>query len=256
MTGSSRIVRLFWEIGNIILGTDKHASTCRTQENMFKKPQDKKRQIIPEKIRGFFEKRNAGWPEYVMLKVQITIVLLFLTTVIYLVLLPSENLIFLTLLSIWSGYLIYQTKTQLNLAFRQEYPAYRSFVVICITINWSLLLLLRLLPKMFSTKSDLNLIMPTFLSFVIILSAFTAFRIKYGRNFTYGLVEESRGRFALVRVGYDIRSNVKSGVYPVESSIKVRKGDVVKLTVARPLLGLGGAKVKEITKVVSQPTSA
>ncbi|MEM3421935.1 MAG: DUF2101 family protein [Candidatus Hadarchaeum sp.] len=255
MTESS-IVRLFWEVGNIILGADRRASACRAQENRIKPTRDKNRQIIPEKIRIFFEKHYAGWPEYVMLKAQIAILLLFLTTVVYLVLLPNENLIFLTLLSICSGYLIYQTKTQLRLAFKREYPAYRCFVVICITINWSLLLLLRLLPTVFSMESDLNIIMPTFLAFVIIISAFAAFRIKYGRNFTYGLVEESRGGFALVRVGYDIRSNVKSGVYPVESSIKVRKGDTVKLRVARPLLGLGGAKVKAITEVVGQSTSA
>lgn len=256
MTKSSKIARLFWEVGNIILGADRRASTSRTQVKRIKKMLDKNRQELPEKIRGFFEKRHAGWPEYVMLKAQVVIFLLFLTNVVYLVLLPSENLIFLTLLSICSLYLIYQTRTQLKSAFEQDFPAYQSFVAICITINWALLLLLRFFPTILPIESNLNIFMSTPLALGVVIIAFAAFRLKYGRNFTYGLVEESHGGLALVRIGYDIRSNVKAGIYSVESLIKVKRGDVVKLSVVRPLLGLGGAKVKSITEVVDRFTSA
>ena len=76
--------------------------------------------------------------------------------------------------------------------------------------------------------------------------SFVIFRLKYGRNFTYGNVEQVFGRRAAVRVGYDICSNVKAGLYTVESFARVRRGELVKLSVERPMLGLRGAKVKAI----------
>lgn len=249
---NSKIIRLFSYIGDIILGTGKHAPPVEC----WKKGLAKNRRTVPKILRGFFEKRHAGWPEYVILKTQIVILALFLTNVFYTVLLPSESLLFLAMLSICSLYLIYQTKTQLKPAFKQDYPAYQSFVAICIAINWALPLLLKLLPAIFPRESNLSAILPTFLAIGLVVIAFAAFRLKYGRNFTYGSVEKSRGRVVLVRVGYDIRSNVGPGIYSVKSLLKVKRGDVVKLSVARPLLGLGGTKVGEIVEVVDRITSA
>jgi len=81
---------------------------------------------------------------------------------------------------------------------------------------------------------------------VFVFVAFTAFRLKYGRSFTYGTVEEIRDKRAVVRVSYDICSNVKSGLYVVESFAKVKRRDLVKISVERPMLGLRGAKVRVI----------
>lgn len=47
----------------------------------------------------------------------------------------------------------------------------------------------------------------------------------------------------MVRVGYDKYSNVKAGIYPVESFSKIIRGDLIRLSVERPLMGLRCAKV-------------
>ncbi|MGC8817187.1 MAG: DUF2101 family protein [Candidatus Hadarchaeum sp.] len=251
MTKVSKFTRLFWQIGNIFLGSDRCLSSSKNKSDKNKDELPiKHNPAIPRKIKGFFESRHAGWPEYVMLKTQIAILSLFVTTTVYLVISQDDYLTFLTLTLIFSFYLFHLTKTQLKLAFKQDYPAYRSFVIICAAISWTLPLSLKVLPAIFTEKSELAILTPTFLNIGLIATTFAAFRLKYGRKFTYGIVEESRGRFALVRVSYDIRSNVKPGIYPVECLVRVNRGDEVKLSVARTLLGLGGAKIKAITEVV------
>jgi len=47
-------------------------------------------------------------------------------------------------------------------------------------------------------------------------------------------------------VGYDLRSNVKPGVYLVESLVPVRKGERVKVSVERGLFGLRGSQPRFI----------
>ena len=62
---------------------------------------------------------------------------------------------------------------------------------------------------------------------------------KKGNPILNVITDSSRG-------GHDICSNVKADLYAVESFAKVSRGDLVEISVERPMLGLRGAKVKAI----------
>ncbi len=240
---SSKTTNFFRRVGDAVLGVGKLPSKLKRgakAKRRLPKPE------IPRPLRVFFERRHAGWPEYVMLKVQLAVIALFVTTVIYLVFLPAETLILIPLLLAFSAYPVYLAVTQLRSAFKRDYPAYRSFVAMCLTIAWVFVIALRHSPIEFSLESIYLTLIPVVAALGFTLIAFVAFRLKYGRNFTYGRVEQVQGRLAAVRVGYDICSNVKAGLYTVESFTKVRRGDQVRLGVERPMLGLRGSKVKLI----------
>jgi len=239
-----KIMDFFHGIGEAVLGAKK--PKIKLERGARKKVAVQKPGEIPKTLSGFFERRHAGWPEYVMLKVQIAIVALFIAAAIYVVLLPTREVIFLAALLVLSGYAVYLALTQLKRAFKLDYPACRSFVALCVAIVWVFTLTLRYFPARFSFESPYLAFVPALAVICFVLLAFAGFRLKYGRDYTYGVVEGvGRGR-AVVRVSYDICSNVKHGSYVVESLIKVKKGDTVKVKVDRPMFGLRGAKVKAI----------
>ncbi len=244
---SSKTTDFFRKVGDAVLGVGKLPSKLkRRAPKVKKKAPPKPKPEIPPAVRGFFERHHAGWPEYIMLKVQLAILALFVTAVVYIVFLPAETLIFIPLLLAFSTYLVYLAATQLRHAFKRDYPAYRSFVAMCIAIAWVFVLALRHSSLEFSLESIYLALIPPLTAIGFVFIAFVTFRLKYGRNFTYGRVEQVQGRRAAVRVGYDICSNVKAGLYTVESFTKIRRGDQVRLSVERPLLGLRGAKVRAI----------
>lgn len=252
---SSKTTNFFRKVGDAVLGVGRIPSKIKRRARKPKvKPPRMPRREVPLRLKGFFERRHTGWPEYVMLKTQLTILSLFVAAVIYIALLPGEVIVFIPLLLALSAYLIYLAATQLKRAFERDYPAYRSFVAMCVAIAWVFVLALRYSPIEFSLETIQLAFIPPLTAIVFVFAAFTAFRLKYGRSFTHGTVEEVRGRRAVVRVSYDICSNVKSGLYLVESFAKVRKGEQVKLSVERPMLGLRGAKVRAILGK-SKPTT-
>jgi len=251
----SKVTDFFRKVGEAVLSAGELPSKLKRRARRPKpKPPRILKREVPQKLRGFFERRHAGWPEYIMLKVQLVILALFVTAVIYIALLPAVVTIFIPLLLALSAYLIYLAVGQLRHAFKRDYPAYRSFVGMCVAIVWVFVLALRYSPIEFSIEALHLALIPPFVAMGFVFIAFAAFRLKYGRNFTYGTVEEIRGRRAVVRVSYDICSNVKSGLYLVESFAKVRKGDQVKLSVERPMLGLRGAKVRAILEKLKPTT--
>lgn len=248
---SSKATDFFRKVGDAVLGVGKLPSKLkRRAPKVKKKAPPKPKPEIPRALQGFFERRHAGWPEYIMLKAQLAILALFVAAVVYLALLPAEVIIFIPLMLALSAYLIYLAEGQLRRAFERDYPAYRSFVGMCVAIAWVFVLALRHSPIEFSIEALHLALIPPLIAIGSVFVAFTAFRLKYGRSFTYGRVEEVRGRRAVVRVSYDICSNVKSGLYLVESFAKVGKGDLAKISVERPMLGLRGAKVKAILERV------
>ncbi len=234
----------FGKIGSAVLGTGGKRPKKSPEKKRPKQP--KPRQEIPKRLRGFFENRHAGWPEYVMLKAQLGILALFAAAVFYLVFFPAENFVFIALMAALSACLIYLTATQLKRAFERDYPAYRSFVAMCIAVAWTFVILLKFFTVVFTIETLQLVLIPPMIAVGFVAVAFLTFRLKYGRNFTYGTIEEASGRRAVVRIGYDIRSNVKAGLYTVESFTKVKSGDSVKVGVERPMLGLRGAKIKAI----------
>ncbi len=201
----------------------------------------KKKERIPGPLRGFFEKRHAGWPEYVVFKLQLSLLLLFFFVVLYLFLPSPPTLLPMLVLSL---YILSLSFTQLRRAFPEDYPAYLSFSLLCLCLAW-LLLTLRLWPPRLLAEPYPSLLLPLALVLLSLL-LYSLHRWRYGRDFTYGLVKEVRGGRAVVRVGYDLRSNVKPGVYLVESLVPVRKGERVKVSVERGLFGLRGSQPRFI----------
>jgi len=243
----SKTTDFFRKVGDAVLGVGKLPGKLKRRARKPKvKPPRKPKREVPKRLRDYFEQRHAGWPEYVMLKVQLAIVALFITAAIYIVLLPARDVVFLAALLALSAYAIYLVPTQLKRAFGRDYPAYRSFVGMCVAIAWVFVLVLRHFPVRFSLESPHLALIPPLFTMGFVFLAFLSFRLRYSRSFTYGTVEGVQGRRAAVRVGYDICSNVKSGLYFVESFVKVKKGDLVKISVDRPMLGLRGARVKAI----------
>ncbi|ASJ16871.1 hypothetical protein A3L04_07185 [Thermococcus chitonophagus] len=73
---------------------------------------------------------------------------------------------------------------------------------------------------------------------VVVLAFRGYFKAKFGRDYTYGVVEEVKGDLAKVFVHDDISANVKPGYYWVTCNIEVKPGDLVKIAVEnRPLRG-------------------
>lgn len=243
---SSRAADFFRRVGGAVIGVGKLPSKLKRRAPKIKKKSPQKLKSAPKMLQSFFERRHAGWPEYVMLKTQLAILSLFTVAVIYIALFPTELFIFTLLLLALSAYLVYLTATQLKHAFKRDYPAYRSFVIICVAIAWVFVLVFRYSPIKFSIEALHLALIPPLTAMGFVFVAFAVFRLKYGRNFTYGTVEEIRGKRAVVRISYDICSNVKSGLYVVESFAKIKRGDLVKISVERPMLGLRGAKVRAI----------
>jgi uncharacterized membrane protein len=187
---------------------------------------------VPRPLRRYFEGKGMGWSEYVILKVQVAFLLSLLFAVCaifsFWLVLP------LALVSVYLLSLLPQLKT----AFGEDYPAYRFFLFLCFLLPW-FLFLTRFGP----------LFVLAGLGFLLV--SVSIFRIRYGREFTYGVVEKIMGGKALVRVGYDIRSDTKAGLYLAEAPLKVKKGQKVKVRVERPLFGLKGSKVGPIIEVAN-----
>jgi len=185
-----------------------------------------------------------------MLKAQIVIVALFAAAVAYLALPPAQSIVFV-LICAFSAYALCLIPTQLRRAFKRDYPVYRAFVIMCIGIAWAFVLALRYLPSKLLPELPYAVVAPAFVAVCFTLLAFAAFRLKYGRSYTYGIVQGVGGSKAAVKIGYDLCSNVKPGVYTVESLVRIKKGDEVKVEVERSTLSLRGARVKTILKKIS-----
>lgn len=70
-----------------------------------------------------------------------------------------------------------------------------------------------------------------FAVFVVVLAFRWYFKERYGRDYTYGVVEEIKNDLARVFVHDDIAANVKPGFYWVEAVDDLRVGSIVKLLV-------------------------
>ncbi|MEW6592286.1 MAG: DUF2101 family protein [Candidatus Hadarchaeota archaeon] len=260
MTGkSSKTTDFFRKVGDAVLGANKLPKKLKVKAARLKRKTVPKKPQIPKIFQGYFERRHAGWPEYAMFKMQLAFVILVLVAVVYSIFFPVESVIPLSLMLAFSAYLLHLAFVQFRQAFKQDYSAYRSFVIMCLAIVWIFIIVARVLMPAFNLTSSFS---PesVYLSSVAVLGMlgmviglYSVFRFKYGRNFTYGTVDDVMGKRAVVRVSYDICSNVKAGLYTAESFVKVKKGDRVKLSVERPLLGLRGSKVRAVIGKAADP---
>ena len=79
-------------------------------------------------------------------------------------------------------------------------------------------------------------------SIIAVAMVYLVFRIRYHRDFTYGVVVETGEKMAYVKVEYDIRSNVKPDVYIVDNSYGASSGNLVKLKTENKILSNSGNK--------------
>ncbi len=249
----SRLLRFFKKIGGTIFGLKKLPKTMK-EIRMESKPKNiysrSKERKIPNFLNDFFRKRHAGWPEYVILKAQIAIILLFgISTTV--VLFDSSLLIFGPIMIILTIYLILIAKSELKKAFICDFSAYRSFIGICVSLAWGAVFLLEYFPPIFSSNL-LRILFPIVIVILGAVFAFVAFRVRYGRDYTYGIIQDLKGEKAKVKIGYDLRSNVKQGIYFLDSYVPVSKGDVVEVKVDRSTLGLRGSKAEAIVERIEK----
>lgn len=247
------IVEFFRKVGELVLGARKLPGRLkRRARRLKKKPPRRPERGVPSALQGFLRRRHAGWPEYVMLKVQLGVVALFVAAVLFIVLPSAPMVVFVPVIAVLVGYLIYLTPTQLGPAFDRDYPAYRAFVGLCIGIVLALVFILKYFPFELSLTSPYRIMVPVVLVFGLVVGSFAAFRLRYGRDYTYGVVQGVRGSRAAVRIGYDLRSNVKHGLYFLDSFVRVRRGDLVKVGVERSIFGLRGSKARVILEKVKR----
>lgn len=245
------IIEFFRKVGEMVLGVRRLPGKLKRRARRPKiKPPRRPKRGVPGALRGFFRRRHAAWPEYVILKAQLGVVALFVAAVLFIVLPSAPEIIFVPAIALLVGYLLYLTLTQLRAAFGRDYPAYRAFVGLCIGIVLALIFILKYFPFELSPTSPYGLMIPVVLVFGLVMGSFAAFKLRYGRDYTYGIVQGVRGSKAVVKISYDLCSNVKHGLYFLDSLVRVKRGDLVKVGVERSVFGVRGSKARVILEKV------
>ncbi len=241
----SKVQAFFRRIGQAILNVGKLPGKVKKPSFDFSKNGSEGE--IPSFLKGFFRDRHAGWPEYVILKLQISLLFLFISAVVFSISFNWTFDIFSGLVVLFiSIYTIYLLYWQIKKAFSTDFSAYRSFVFIVFIIVLEIVIIGRL--GILDLFYNYNLFLIFFVVLGTGLGLFIAFRYKYGRDYTFATVLDVEGSKVEVETHYDIRSNVKNGTFYVETETDVKKGDRVKLKVDRPFIGLKGSKPTHIIK--------
>lgn len=149
------------------------------------------------------------------------------------------------------AYIIYILYYRVKVMYGSEFPAYRDFFLMYLAVGIIMVLV--------GTNSNLVMAFSvsyfpslTILIFAIIAVAlvYLIFRIRYHRDFTYGIVIETGEKMAYVKVEYDIRSNVKPDIYVVENHYGAVDGDTVKLKTEQKIFSNSGNKPVSVMETV------
>lgn len=152
-----------------------------------------------------------------------------------------------------AGYIIYILQNRVKVMYGSEFQAYRDFFLMYLAVGIILVIV----------GTNNNLVMAfslsyfpslTILIFAIIAVAlvYLIFRIRYHRDFTYGVIIETGERMAYVKVEYDIRSNVKPDIYVVENDYGALEGATVKLKTEQKILSSTGNKPIRVIGTVNK----
>lgn len=186
------------------------------------------------------ERRSISVRDYFILKVQLSSVFFILCSVLVSFgLLPPKP--FLPLAALFFGYVVYGIK-KMNRYFRRDGKAYREFFSIYLLISLAILLIINYFP------GNRRYLYAAVFSVVATLAFSSLFRLRHGRDFSYGEVVEA-GNIAKVRMGFDLLSGVKPGIYPVLNTAGAKAGDRVKVRVQRGFLNLRGATPVEVVAI-------
>ncbi|MDD3754577.1 MAG: DUF2101 family protein [Methanobacterium sp.] len=151
------------------------------------------------------------------------------------------------------GFILYTLFNRVKVMYGPEFPAYRDFFLMYIAVG-IVLVLVGTNPTLIITFSWSYFPSLTILIFSMIAVAvvYLVFRIRYHRDFTYGVVVETGEKMAYVKVEYDIRSNVKPDIYIVDNSYGASSGNLVKLKTENKVLSNSGNKPISIIETVNK----
>lgn len=149
-----------------------------------------------------------------------------------------------------AAFILYMLFTKIKKMYLRDFSAYRDFFLMYLAVGVIIVLVSgnSSLVMAFSFQSLPSLSVLIY-AVIAVVAVFLIFRMRYYRNFTYGVVLEAGKKTAHVKVEYDIRSNVKPDLYLVENNQGAVEGDTVKLRIEEKLLSTGGNKPLEITEV-------
>lgn len=160
-------------------------------------------------------------------------------------------LLYIIIGGITIAYTIYLLFSRVKIMYNQDFSAYRDFFLMYIALGIILVMVSGNSSLVMSFSFEFLPSLSILIFAVIGVAAiFLIFRIRYHRNYTYGMVMEAGKNTAHVKVEYDIRSNVKPDIYLVENSYGAVEGDNVKLKIEEKLLSTGGNKPTSILKKI------
>ncbi|BAA30450.1 DUF2101 family protein [Pyrococcus horikoshii] len=171
-------------------------------------------------------KRNITYHELVSLRLQL-IFIIYLISLLLITMLLKDPLTLLLTFVIEFLYIRYTIIRNWNLIIGPR--AYRFFYYGISTITFVAFLGYVLIRKV-ATELIYYL---TYISsiFVIVVVFRYYFKHKFGRDYTYGIIEEVKEDLVRVFVHDDIAANVKPGYYWVPKVSEAKEGDIVKLLV-------------------------
>ncbi|AAL81427.1 DUF2101 domain-containing protein [Pyrococcus furiosus DSM 3638] len=198
-------------------------------------------QELPRSILGRLAKRAKTPHELLSLKLQ----LVFLVYLIFSLLLVFMNFwkIFIVVAFFYFLYLRYLLIT--NREFFIDYQPYRAFYLslsIIATISYGGFIIVR---EYSTSPYHYYIYLLAVLATVLVFRHW--FKSKYGRDYTYGVVEEVKGDLVRVYVHDDIAANVKPGYYWLPAVPDAEPGRIVKILVEEQTLR--GAKPVRIIEV-------
>jgi uncharacterized membrane protein len=151
------------------------------------------------------------------------------------------------------GYILYLLFNRVKVMYGSEFPAYRDFFIMYLAVGILLVLVGTnsnlVMAFSFSFFPSLTLLIFAIIAVVLV---YLIFRIRYNRDFTYGVVIETGERMAYVKVEYDIRSNVKPDIYVVQNDYGALTGDTVKLNTEKKLFSNSGNKPISVMETVNK----
>ena len=149
------------------------------------------------------------------------------------------------------SYILYVLFSKVKLMYESDFNAYRDFFLMYIAVS-IILVLVGSNPNFVMSYSFEFLPSLSILIFaaVSVAAVFLIFRLKYHRDYTFGIVIETGKKTAYVQVDYDIRSNVKPNVYIVDNSYGAEEGEEVKLQIEEKLLSNSGNKPVSIIETL------
>ncbi|MCD4739726.1 DUF2101 family protein [archaeon] len=177
---------------------------------------------VPGFLRERFERSGGSFNEYVIFRVQIGTILLFVFSLLWFFGFSWIALVgagFFFLLNFYSVF--FQLKNVRNhFAYKYFFGGLNLFGLVLAVANF------------FLNGFDLNFS----LLYLFALGFFlVVFQFKVKKNYVFGEVLASNSDWAAVQIPFDLCSGIKNGFYAVKSMSGVKKGDQVKIAVAHGL---------------------